>query len=415
MKGGENDEEDEDVGFIESKGTITEQDKIKMYEQSGQSFPLSKSLVILSGTKPCVFDIEAEKWERAENEEVVDQAKSAKNFAKGKNLETKIFSFPDNCGAVFLDNKLNYKGVVPLVITGGNKHGKISSKAFGISFEYTFKNGLKDIVASQQVQLPQLPLPLYLHQSAAVMIDQKVHIIVMGGKESVQSNRSLNTVYKLRIHEFISQRDDIGAASFERMLQEQNEQKNKVQLWQQCSSMSSGRSMFACTVIDYKFVYVYGGIQEESQGYNLLANNVVERYDVIADAWTVIQVQNAPNLSGFGWCNGTEQGEIFVLGGSDGYVLQGSLWKINLVRGIAEDLGVEYDNQICMSKLAVRQNKLKGLTTLYSFGGSNSEGFCFKCDIQGAAKREWKQLQQSYLSLFSSSQDDISDKKFIFK
>ena len=46
--------------------------------------------------------------------------------------------------------------------------------------------------------------------------------------------------------------------------------------------------MFACTVIDYKFVYVYGGIQEESQGYNLLANNVVERYDVIADAWTVI-------------------------------------------------------------------------------------------------------------------------------
>ena len=55
------------------------------------------------------------------------------------------------------------------------------------------------------------------------MIDQKVHIIVMGGKESVQSNRSLNTVYKLRIHEFISQRDDIGAASFERMLQEQNE------------------------------------------------------------------------------------------------------------------------------------------------------------------------------------------------
>lgn len=108
--------------------------------------------------------------------------------------------------------------------------------------------------------------------------------------------------------------------------------------------MNSGRSMFASTVIDYKFVYVYGGIQEESQGYNLLANNVFERYDAIANTWTVIKVQNAPNLSGFGWCNGTEQGEIYVLGGSDGYVLQGSLWKINLVRGIAEDLGVEYDN-----------------------------------------------------------------------
>jgi hypothetical protein len=67
MKGGVDDEEDDDPGFIESKGTISEQDKIKMYEQSGASFPLSKSLVILTGTKPCVFDIEAEKWERAEN------------------------------------------------------------------------------------------------------------------------------------------------------------------------------------------------------------------------------------------------------------------------------------------------------------------------------------------------------------
>lgn len=150
--------------------------------------------------------------------------------------------------------------------------------------------------------------------------------------------------------------------------------------------------MFASTVIDYKFVYVYGGIQEGSQGYNSLAKNVVERYDAIANTWSVIQVQNAPNLSGFGWCKGTEKGEIYVLGGSDGYFLQGSLWKIDLAHGKAEDLGIEYDSQICMSKMALTHNKLKGLTTIYSFGGSNSEGFGFKCEIQGAAKREWKQL-----------------------
>lgn len=165
-----------------------------MYEQSGKAFPLSKSVVILSGTKPCVFDTETEKWQLAENEEVVDQEKLAKNLAEGKNLQTKTFSFPDNCSAVYLDNKLNSNDVVPLVISGGNKHGKISSRAFGISFEYTYKNGLKDVVALQQVELPQLPLPLYLHQTAAVIIEGKTYLIVMGGKESVQSKQSLNTV-----------------------------------------------------------------------------------------------------------------------------------------------------------------------------------------------------------------------------
>ena len=145
--------------------------------------------------------------------------------------------------------------------------------------------------------------------------------------------------------------------------------------------MHSNRSMFASTVVDYKVAYVYGGISQGSQGFNSLAQNIIERYDAIANKWSLINVNNVPNLSSFGWCQGTIPGEIFVLGGSDGYFLQSSLWRINLTNGRGQDLGVEYDSQVCLNKLALSHNKFSGKTILYSFGGPNSEGFGFKCDI----------------------------------
>jgi hypothetical protein len=183
----EDDDDDEGGVFIESKGFISEQDQLKEHEKRGTVFPLQNALVILNKTKPCVFDLKTEKWQIAENEEVIDSSNLAKDIDKGMHLQTKVFSFPDNCSTAVLDDKLNYNKVVPLIITGGNKHGKVSAKAYGISFTFTYKNGLKDIVALQQVELPSLPTPLYLHQTAAVMIEGKTHIIVMGGKNSVES------------------------------------------------------------------------------------------------------------------------------------------------------------------------------------------------------------------------------------
>jgi hypothetical protein len=50
------------------------------------------------------------------------------------------------------------------------------------------------------------------------MIEGKTHVIVMGGKASVGSEQSLNTVYKLKVHEFISERDEKDSASIERIL-----------------------------------------------------------------------------------------------------------------------------------------------------------------------------------------------------
>lgn len=122
-------EDDDEGGYIVREGGqkyVSEQDLIKDHERKGTVLPLKNALVILNNTKPCVFDLSTEKWQLAENEEVIDSAKLAKELDKGLNLQTKTFSFPDNCSTVVLDDRLNYNKVVPLIITGGNKHGKVS-------------------------------------------------------------------------------------------------------------------------------------------------------------------------------------------------------------------------------------------------------------------------------------------------
>jgi hypothetical protein len=66
-------------------------------------------------------------------------------------------------------------------------------------------------------------------------------------------------------------------------------------------------------------------------------------------------------LSSFGWCKGENSSVLYILGGSDGYTLQGQLWKINLANdkpGSATDLGAEYAEPTCLSKLGFNQNKI---------------------------------------------------------
>jgi hypothetical protein len=80
----------------------------------------------------------------ATNEEVVDSGSVSTNLAKGIQIKIKTFAFPDNCSAVFFDDKLNYNRIANLIVTGGSKNGQVLSKGHGLSFGYTYKNGLKD-------------------------------------------------------------------------------------------------------------------------------------------------------------------------------------------------------------------------------------------------------------------------------
>lgn len=94
--------------------------------------------------------------------------------------------------------------------------------------------------------------------------------------------------------------------------------------------MQEGRSLFASTVIDRKIIYVYGGISGNKIQVPSLANNAFERYDSQTNTWSSFIVEGTPKLSAFGWSLGLQNHEIYILGGSDGGVLQSTLWKIDI-------------------------------------------------------------------------------------
>jgi hypothetical protein len=48
--------------------------------------------------------------------------------------------------------------------------------------------------------------------------------------------------------------------AIENIMQKKNLKGKNLYLWEQCLPMINTRSMFASTVIDHKFIYVYGGI-----------------------------------------------------------------------------------------------------------------------------------------------------------
>jgi len=52
-----------------------------------------------------------------------------------------------------------------------------------------------------------------------------------------------------------------------------------------------------------------------------LPTSTCERYDSATNTWATFTIEDAPSLSSFGWCPGTDMGVIYILGGSDGFCL----------------------------------------------------------------------------------------------
>ena len=272
---------------------------------------------------------------------------------------------------------------MPVIISGGQEADTISKHVFGLSFTVMDLNGLKVVEASVEQEFPDMPTPRYLHQSVKIGTD----LFVFGGKNSPSDINALNSVFKLRIHELVSKEPHKAAKDIN---------------WKECAPMKSARCLFASTVIDEKFVYVYGGISGSSNKRPTLSETAFERYDVVANLWTDLVVENAPRLSAFGWTRGDDEHEMFILGGSDGGNLQSSLWSFDLKKLRATNLNIEYESATGLNKMAAIKDPKTGAYKIHSFGGSQSNGASYWVNLN-QEKQEWKVNESSYLSLVGSS------------
>ena len=172
--------------------------------------------------------------------------------------------------------------------------------------------------------------------------------------------------------------------------------------WENCKNMNCRRANFCHLVLDNK-VYVFGGIGGNSSEKNqehipkMPAVNA-EKYDPVSNVWEKIEIPHIPSLGAFAWTpKGKDSSEIIILGGTDGDVLQESMWIIDFKTQTAKMSEFEFEQTFAMNKLIYRA----GINTLYSFGGYNSSGQNFKLKMD--AGEEWQELERSHLALMPSS------------
>jgi len=210
----------------------------------------------------------------------------------------------------------------------------------------------------------------------AMSIGGKPHLVVIGGKEKIYDAAATNTVYKLNIEEYIKAK---GTKATDKTVE-----------WEQIAAMNEARCMFAAVVVNKKYIYVFGGTKEGLPSQNTMPSSLCERYDPSSNLWTPFPLADGPGpLSSFGWCPGTDSGVIYVLGGSDGFCLQSSLWRVDFAGGKAE--------YVAENESAITGNKMicimeGGKEVIYSIGGANSDGYSYKIKLDEAP--EWIPLEK---------------------
>ena len=90
-----------------------------------------------------------------------------------------------------------------------------------------------------------------------------------------------------------------------------------------------------------------------------------------SDTWQIVKVENIPQLASFSWTN-TDDGRLFILGGSDGNVLQLDLYEIDFRKQPLEvgvkEYKTDFDFGTGMGHLIYR----KQYDELHHVGGFNS-------------------------------------------
>lgn len=172
--------------------------------------------------------------------------------------------------------------------------------------------------------------------------------------------------------------------------------------WKTCKSMNNRRANFCHLVLD-NMVYIFGGISGQSnekkhEHVPKMPTVVAEKYDPVADSWEKIEIPNIMPLGAFAWTpKGKDSSEIIILGGTDGDVIQESMWTIDFKAKTAKMGEFEFEQTFAMNKLFYRPEA----NMLYSLGGYGSGGQNFKLKME--AGEEWEELERSHIALMPSS------------
>jgi len=119
--------------------------------------------------------------------------------------------------------------------------------------------------------------------------------------------------------------------------------------------MLNGRSNFA-TVQVGEYIYAFGGFccrGASGETHQPVLAEFTERYSITSNKWEQVEVAGAPSLAAFAWCSKhKDAGEIAVLGGSDGNVMNQDFYTIDFRNLKATKSNAPFEFGTCMGHLS---------------------------------------------------------------
>ena len=177
--------------------------------------------------------------------------------------------------------------------------------------------------------------------------------------------------------------------------------------------MNSTRSNFNITVVSNQ-VYVFGGLAGPSSGKTpwrpTLSTTVCERYSPSTEKWSDIIIQNLPNLAATSWTS-TDDGRIFILGGSDGNLLTNELFEVTITKDsqTAKRLNTDFEFSTGMGHLVYR----KEANEIHHIGGFGSEAINYSLTLSNQSKG-WQASKSQFVYVMSEKDDELTQWPSVF-
>ena len=124
---------------------------------------------------------------------------------------------------------------------------------------------------------------------------------------------------------------------------------------------------------------------------------MAEKYDLKQNKWEEYEIKGAFPLAAFGWTAlAPESGQILILGGTDGDLIQEDAWIVDFKNQKAERQDNSVESPLASSKLIFRSKANK----IYCIGGFGSGGQNYQKKNEPDA--QWEEFERSHASLMST-------------
>ena len=176
--------------------------------------------------------------------------------------------------------------------------------------------------------------------------------------------------------------------------------------FEQVAPMLHNRASFACLALK-NFVYVFGGMSG-ANGHEPIMAPPIERYMPLKNEWEEMKINGAPRLSAFSWCPlSSDEGQIVVLGGSDGCLLCQDLYIVDFKAETCMHQNTDFEFSTGSGHLVFRPKE----NMLYHMGGFNSEGVNYFTKMGDNA---WREDKRSHTNVTDSYATELSSNSAVF-